>query len=58
MNKIKGLNKINDESIDLIITSPPYNLGNSHHTGNKYHKAYEDKMPEKKYQKCFKKTYF
>ena len=36
--------------IDLIITSPPFNLGNTHHTGFKKHKSYEDNMPEKDYQ--------
>jgi modification methylase len=39
-----------DNAFDLIITSPPYNLGNTHHTGNKKHKPYEDNMPEDKYQ--------
>ena len=38
------------ESVDLIITSPPYNLGNKHHTGNNYHKSYDDNIPEDKYQ--------
>ena len=47
---LEGLGKIEDNSIDLIITSPPYNLGNTHHTGFKKHKSYEDKMPEDKYQ--------
>jgi len=48
---LEGLKKIPDNSIDIIITSPPYNLGNSHHTGKKKHKPYEDNMPEKEYQK-------
>jgi len=39
-----------DESIDLIITSPPYNLGNNHHTGNKKTQAYNDNLPEDEYQ--------
>lgn len=47
---LKGLKKIKDKSIDLIITSPPFNLGNTHHTGFKKHKSYEDKMTEKDYQ--------
>lgn len=47
---LKGMKKIPDNSVDLIITSPPYNLGNNHHTGVKKHKPYEDSMPEKKYQ--------
>ena len=42
--------KIDDSSVDLIITSPPYNLGNNHHTGNKRHQAYNDNLPEKEYQ--------
>tara|TARA_R110000824_G_scaffold194132_1_gene376637 strand:+ start:22 stop:699 length:678 start_codon:yes stop_codon:yes gene_type:complete len=56
MNKLylddcfNSFKKINDSSIDLIITSPPYNLGNSHHTGNKRHQAYNDNLPEKEYQ--------
>ena len=36
---LKGLNEIEDNSINLIITSPPYNLGNTHHTGTKKHKT-------------------
>jgi len=62
MNKIKvneivhcdcleGLRKLPDKCIDLIITSPPYNLGNSHHTGNKRHKSYDDNMDEEEYQR-------
>ena len=40
-------------SVDLIITSPPYNLGNTHHTGNKRFKPYgkhNDDMKELDYQ--------
>jgi modification methylase len=47
---LKGLQKIDDKSVDLIITSPPFNLGNTHHTGFKKHKSYNDKMPEEEYQ--------
>ena len=43
---LDGLSKLDDESIDLIITSPPYNLGNTHHTGTKKTQCYEDDMPE------------
>lgn len=43
---LEELKKIPDNSIDIIITSPPYNLGNKHHTGNKYHSAYNDDLPE------------
>lgn len=44
------LSSIPDSSIDLIITSPPYNLGNNHHTGNYKHKTYNDNLPEEEYQ--------
>jgi DNA modification methylase len=43
-----------DNYFDLTITSPPYNLGEKHHTGNKRFKAYDgfiDDMPEEEYQK-------
>ena len=42
-----------DNRIDLIITSPPYNLGATHHTGGKRFKAYStynDDLPENEYQ--------
>ena len=48
---LKGLKKLNDSSIDLVIPSPPYNLGNDHHTGTKKHKAYDDNLREEDYQK-------
>jgi len=48
---LKVLPTIPENSVDLIITSPPYNLGNKHHTGNKYHKSYNDDLPEEQYQK-------
>ena len=59
---LKVLPTLEESSIDLIITSPPYNLGNNHHTGNKQHRAYNDNLPEAKYQEqqlqflneCFK----
>tara|TARA_R100000700_G_C3113775_1_gene105663 strand:- start:18 stop:728 length:711 start_codon:yes stop_codon:yes gene_type:complete len=47
---LDGFRKLDDLSIDLIITSPPYNLGNTHHTGNKRHQAYNDNLLEEKYQ--------
>ena len=47
---LKVLPTLPDNSVDLIITSPPYNLGNKHHTGNKYHKSYNDDLPEQEYQ--------
>lgn len=54
MDCLEGLKELADESVDLIITSPPYNLGKSHHTGNNRFKAYtdyDDNMPEELYQK-------
>ena len=61
MNKINLLHgdclelmkDIPDGSVDLIITSPPYNLGNTHHTGGKRFKPYgkyNDDMKELDYQ--------
>ena len=55
LNKIYNLDcidgqKLDDQSIDLIITSPPYNLGNNHHTGNKKIFAYDDNLNEEDYQ--------
>ena len=40
-----------DNAFDLVITSPPYNLGKVHHTGGKRHKPYNDDLPEYEYQK-------
>ena len=39
-----------DKCVDLVVTSPPYNLGNNHHTGSKKTQAYNDDMPEEDYQ--------
>lgn len=39
------------KSVDCVITSPPYNLGNNHHTGNIKHNPYNDDLPEEEYQK-------
>lgn len=53
MDCLEGLKLLDDESVDLIITSPPYNLGKSHHTGSNHFKAYseyDDNMPEELYQ--------
>lgn len=47
------MKELPDESVDLIITSPPYNLGAKHHTGNNHFKSYStynDNMPEELYQ--------
>jgi modification methylase len=37
-------------SADAVITSPPFNLGNGHHTGNIRHNPYHDDLPEPIYQ--------
>lgn len=42
--------QIPDKCVDLGITSPPFNLGNTHHTGNHRHRAYDDNFPEAEYQ--------
>jgi DNA modification methylase len=47
------MEKYKEEYFDLIITSPPYNLGKVHHTGGKRFDAYEefiDDIPEEEYQ--------
>ena len=38
------------EPVDLVFTSPPYNLGSDHHTGSIRHSAYSDDLPEHEYQ--------
>ena len=50
MDCLEGMKLIADNSIDLIITSPPYNLGKDHHTGSKRTNTYFDNMPENEYQ--------
>ncbi|MBE8182526.1 MAG: site-specific DNA-methyltransferase [Candidatus Portiera sp.] len=50
LDVLEGLGQLKDNSIDLAITSPPYNLGNNHHTGTKLHSSYKDAMPENEYQ--------
>ena len=37
--------------VDLVITSPPYNLGNGHHTGGIKINPYEDNLTEEEYQR-------
>jgi modification methylase len=52
-NCLDLLKDIADETIDLTITSPPYNLGVKHHTGNNVFKSYDeyiDDMPEEEYR--------
>lgn len=47
---IKGLSDLPSETVDIIVTSPPYNLGKDHHTGDKRHNPYNDNLPENTYQ--------
>ncbi len=41
---------IPNKSVDLVLTSPPFNLGNEHHTGNFRFNPYNDELPEEVYQ--------
>lgn len=50
------MRQFEDKIFDLVLTSPPYNLGNNHHTGNIKHKAYDDNLPEQQYQEQQKNT--
>lgn len=45
-----GMARYPDKYFDLCITSPPYNLGDNHHTGNYRFCPYNDNMPEEEYQ--------
>ena len=47
---LEELKKLPDKSVDIAITSPPYNLGNSHHTGTRRTQAYADDLSEHQYQ--------
>ena len=47
---LEVMKELPDKSVDLVITSPPYNLGNNHHTGNIRHNPYNDALPEDEYQ--------
>ena len=56
---LNALKHLQADSIDLIITSPPYNLGKTHHTGNNRFKSYteyNDDMPEEMYQQWQKEV--
>ena len=50
-NCLQTMARMPDNFVDLIITSPPYNLGNNHHTENFKHFPYKDNLKESKYQK-------
>ena len=54
---LKGMKKIEDKSINCIVTSPPYNLGGDFHTfvdGKRItygdYKGFKDKIPETEYK--------
>lgn len=50
---LKTMLKMPDNFINLTVTSPPYNLGKKHHTGNNVFEAYDeykDDLSEKEYQ--------
>jgi site-specific DNA-methyltransferase (adenine-specific) len=47
---LEVMKELPSESVDLVVTSPPYNIGNAQHTGNKRHFAYNDNLPEECYQ--------
>jgi len=52
-SNLDTMKRMPDNFIDLTITSPPYNLGVKHHTGNNVFEAYDeyvDDMPEHEYQ--------
>lgn len=52
-NAIEILNNIPDETVDLIVTSPPYNKRNSHNgwlVTNETYSHYDDHLPEDEYQ--------
>jgi site-specific DNA-methyltransferase (adenine-specific) len=52
-NCLDTMARMPDNFIDLTVTSPPYNLGVKHHTGNNVFEAYDeyiDDMPEEEYQ--------
>ena len=53
-NSLELIKDVPDKSICLTITSPPYNLGKTHHTGNNRFKSYDvfsDDLPEEEYQR-------
>jgi|TARA_R110001583_G_scaffold179710_1_gene336611 site-specific DNA-methyltransferase (adenine-specific) len=49
-DSLEVMKELPDDSIDITITSPPYNLGSKHHTGSHYHQAYSDNLSESEYQ--------
>tara|TARA_R110000772_G_scaffold180310_1_gene291579 strand:+ start:244 stop:951 length:708 start_codon:yes stop_codon:yes gene_type:complete len=58
-NCLDTMSRMNDNFIDLTVTSPPYNLGEKHHTRGKYFKAYDkynDNLTESEYMAIQIKT--
>lgn len=52
-NCLETMARMPDNFVDLTVTSPPYNLGIKHHTGNNSFNAYDeymDDIPETEYQ--------
>ena len=52
-NCLETMARMPDNFVDLTVTSPPYNLGLKHHTGNNSFNAYDeymDDIPETEYQ--------
>lgn len=52
-SNLETMSRMPDNFVDLTITSPPYNLGVKHHTGNNRFNAYDeyiDDLPEDEYQ--------
>jgi modification methylase len=52
-NNLETMARMPSEFLDLTITSPPYNLGKKHHTGNNIFDSYDeynDDLPEEVYQ--------
>lgn len=47
---LEVMSSMESGSVDLVITSPPYNLGGNHHTGNKRYAVYSDSCDEESYQ--------
>tara|TARA_R110000823_G_C15741566_1_gene480905 strand:- start:44 stop:733 length:690 start_codon:yes stop_codon:yes gene_type:complete len=48
---LEAMKETPNNAFDICITSPPYNLGNKHHTGNNYFNPYKDNYKESDYQK-------
>ena len=49
-NNLQVMALLPNNCIDVIVTSPPYNLGNMHHTEGYRHNPYDDDMDEKAYR--------